>query len=1142
MLGIRMKWKREISFFMVLVFGITVFGMDILPYFMTGGEKITKRAMAAGNGVMLLNEERMDSQGLYYRLYDNGTAAVSQNIEESVLPADGKIKIPERVQYNGEEWTISSAFIGGTSEKIKEISFSDCYMEVTYYGYPKVKKLCFGKNTKLKFDYFWGDIDHIQIDLGENVYYERINDGIYSIPHFNQNRILVYQEDTGREVVRVPDGTTLIAGSAFSHNSSVKKVILPDSCEEIGAGAFSNSALENIWLGNVKIIHASAFAGCSNLEGLVIQKDVALYSFWTGSNMKMFYMGGKWTSNNSNNSYSFSSGSLEYLLLGEVKQKCGQEGLTIKDLKALKGLSVPESTVQTMRTTLGETESTLLSSQKSCSHAYGNTEILYQDALQIVRGCVCRKCKHVKDVTVEKTADAYTESADGEKQKAALDSNFKDSQGITYRLDDLGLTAAAISFPAKDQIKLPDIVRFEGKSYTVIGAEASGGTTKILDTGSSCYYIGDYALDMMPLETLKLGKNMQVGSINNGGTVTWYGWGRLKDLKRVEVDAKNSYFTLDGNLLYSETKANLWQYIDKTYHTDYLTLPKWCSNIRANAFYRADVEGIDLDNVTSIRRGVFSESKLKSICRVSDTELSLWKEQEEFRGCTSLKAVFIKNLKLVSDSMFEGDASLEYVVFDGAVSRIRDSIFKDCTSLKVVYLSDKVNTILGNSFYNCRSLEKLYIPESVTKIDNSAFKGCRALTIYGKAGSYAQTYALNNNIPFQAVERSSIVYDQTITIEDAHASVKIPVSSACGHVNLSGIVMQVRGVVTTPAPVATSSPSSTPASSPAGSVTSVPADTKVPSSSPEAASSASNVPGVTKNPEMTKKPGGTKEPDVTKNPNATGSPGGAKDTMTPYPTKVPGIPDGAGNSTAAPDNTGQNTGTKSTESPKPSGNPSVAASPGVTKAPQDSGEKDGQSDREGDVPENGDSIFKRATLLVKNQTVMKISWKNLRDTNEYHIYRGTNKKKLKLYKKVLIPEEEMSQDMLVFEDKNISYMKIYYYQVKTPTGEEFRLLAGKATGLLKPKISVKMGRTGRIRFLTVYMKKYAGDSVQIYIKKNKGKYKRLKLRVTGIKKAKKKFKLALAVKNKTIFLKVRTYRKKRKGIYSAFSKKVAIKV
>ena len=51
--------------------------------------------------------------------------------------------------------------------------------------------------------------------------------------------------------------------------------------------------------------------------------------------------------------------------------------------------------------------------------------------------------------------------------------------------------------------------------------------------------------------------------------------------------------------------------------------------------------------------------------------------------------------------------------------------------------------------------EKAYgitIPNSVTEIENDAFGKCSKLTIMGYEGSYAEAYAAQRKIPFEAME------------------------------------------------------------------------------------------------------------------------------------------------------------------------------------------------------------------------------------------------------------------------------------------------------------------------------------------------------------------------------------------------------
>lgn len=123
------------------------------------------------------------------------------------------------------------------------------------------------------------------------------------------------------------------------------------------------------------------------------------------------------------------------------------------------------------------------------------------------------------------------------------------------------------------------------------------------------------------------------------------------------------------------------------------------------------------------------------------------------RGCVSLKSVVLPNsILLISDIAFEQCEGLEHINIPSSVKSIGNWAFGNCIELKNITLPASVETIGQYAFYNCKNMEKIYIPKSVEEIGVDAFKLCNNLTIYGYEDSYAEIYALENDIPFVVIE------------------------------------------------------------------------------------------------------------------------------------------------------------------------------------------------------------------------------------------------------------------------------------------------------------------------------------------------------------------------------------------------------
>lgn len=95
----------------------------------------------------------------------------------------------------------------------------------------------------------------------------------------------------------------------------------------------------------------------------------------------------------------------------------------------------------------------------------------------------------------------------------------------------------------------------------------------------------------------------------------------------------------------------------------------------------------------------------------------------------------------------------------GTVREIGYRSFADCDFLVSVIIPKTVYLIDMNAFEYCTNLNKITIPPSVKEIRELAFRGCDKLTIYGYINTAAETYAKENNIPFESIG----VYTEPIT-------------------------------------------------------------------------------------------------------------------------------------------------------------------------------------------------------------------------------------------------------------------------------------------------------------------------------------------------------------------------------------------
>lgn len=83
-----------------------------------------------------------------------------------------------------------------------------------------------------------------------------------------------------------------------------------------------------------------------------------------------------------------------------------------------------------------------------------------------------------------------------------------------------------------------------------------------------------------------------------------------------------------------------------------------------------------------------------------------------------------------------------------SVQSIGDNAFASLTDITEVRISAGIASIGPGAMSDCPALNAVYIPKTVTNIAIGAFDGSDNVTIYCSKGSYAEQYAISNNIKY----------------------------------------------------------------------------------------------------------------------------------------------------------------------------------------------------------------------------------------------------------------------------------------------------------------------------------------------------------------------------------------------------------
>lgn len=210
-----------------------------------------------------------------------------------------------------------------------------------------------------------------------------------------------------------------------------------------------------------------------------------------------------------------------------------------------------------------------------------------------------------------------------------------------------------------------------------------------------------------------------------------------------------------------------------------INFPKNLEKIEDYAFSNTGFSILSLpSSLQSLGNSAFSDcTKLENV-QLSDSITNIG--NLVFANCTSLSTIELpNNLQSIGYKVFTGTLLKEItipskVTYSGVTSSGSISSIEGClsgaTQLTTVSFQNNTHYIpaymLSPKAYGSSPITKVTIPASVINIDENAFSRCDKITIYGYENSYAQTYALEHNIPFVAltmpkIHVSSVTLDKT---------------------------------------------------------------------------------------------------------------------------------------------------------------------------------------------------------------------------------------------------------------------------------------------------------------------------------------------------------------------------------------------
>lgn len=170
-------------------------------------------------------------------------------------------------------------------------------------------------------------------------------------------------------------------------------------------------------------------------------------------------------------------------------------------------------------------------------------------------------------------------------------------------------------------------------------------------------------------------------------------------------------------------------------------------NEDGTAYILTSYKGTDSSVEIPAMIGKLPVTEIRGICNCSFSSKFPQARQSWMKN--SIVSVSVPDsVRIIGEYSFDGLAELKTVCISSGVTHICKNAFAECAQLEEILLPTGLESVDYRAFGNCTALKQVIMPDTVTYINDFTFEKCDLLSIHAPAGSNAEQYAKEHDIPF----------------------------------------------------------------------------------------------------------------------------------------------------------------------------------------------------------------------------------------------------------------------------------------------------------------------------------------------------------------------------------------------------------